>query len=49
MAQAQAAAQKYWAHGRLQIVAVGDATKITDILREKGEVEVLDVDGNAVK
>ena len=39
-------AQKYWAPGRLQIVAVGDATKITEILKKKGELEVYDADGN---
>lgn len=44
--QAQAAAQKYWAPGRLHIVAVGDATKITDLLKKKGELEVYDADGN---
>jgi predicted Zn-dependent peptidase len=48
-AQAQAAAQKYWAPGRLQIVAVGDATKVTDILRKKGALEIYDADGNLVK
>jgi zinc protease len=48
-AQAQAAAQKYWAPARLQIVAVGDATKITDILKKKGELEVYDADGNPMK
>jgi zinc protease len=48
-AQAQAAAQKYWAPGRLRIVAVGDATKITDILKKKGEVEIYDADGNPMK
>jgi zinc protease len=48
-AQAQAAAQKYWEPGRLQIVAVGDATKITDILRKKGELQIYDADGNLVK
>jgi zinc protease len=48
-AQAQAAAQKYWAPGRLQIVAVGDATKITDILRNKGTLEVYDSEGNPLK
>jgi zinc protease len=48
-AQAQAAAQKYWAPGRLHIVAVGDATKITDILKKKGEVEIYDADGNPMK
>jgi zinc protease len=48
-AQAQAAAQKYWAPGRLQIVAVGDATKISEILKKKGELEVYDADGNRMK
>jgi len=48
-AQAQAAAQKYWEPGRLQIVAVGDATKITDILRKKGDLQIYDADGNLVK
>jgi zinc protease len=48
-AQAQAAAQKYWASGRLQIVAVGDATKVTEILRKKGTLEVYDADGNPLK
>jgi predicted Zn-dependent peptidase len=48
-AQAQAAAQKYWGPGRLQIVAVGDATKITDLLRKKGTLELYDADGNPVK
>ena len=48
-AQAQAAARKYWAPGRLQIVAVGDATKITDILRKKGELQIYDADGNPMK
>jgi predicted Zn-dependent peptidase len=47
-AQAQAAAQKYWASGRLQIVAVGDA-KVADILRKKGELEVYDADGKPMK
>jgi len=48
-AQAQAAAQKYWAPGRLQIVAVGDATKVTEILRKKGTLELYDADGNPMK
>jgi zinc protease len=48
-AEAQAAAQKYWAPGRLQIVAVGDATKVTEILRKKGTLEVYDADGNPLK
>ena len=48
-AQAQAAAKKYLEPGRLQIVAVGDATKIADILRKKGQVEIFDADGRASK
>ena len=48
-AQAQAAAKKYWGPDRLQIVAVGDATKITDILRKKGELQIYDADGNPMK
>ena len=48
-AQAQAAAQKYWAPGRLHIVAVGDATKIVDVLKKKGDLTILDADGNPMK
>jgi predicted Zn-dependent peptidase len=48
-AQAQAVAQKYWAPGRLQIVAVGDATKVTEILRKKGTLEIYNTDGNPMK
>lgn len=48
-AEAQAAAGKYWAPARLQVVAVGDATKVTDILRKKGTLEIYDADGNPVK
>ena len=48
-AQAQAAAQKYWGQDRLQIVAVGDASKITEILRKKGNLEIYDADGNPLK
>ena len=48
-AQAQAVAQKYWTPSRLQIVAVGDATKITDILRKKGTLEIYDAEGNPMK
>jgi zinc protease len=47
--EAQAAAKKYWDPARLQIVAVGDATKITEILRKKGELEVYDADGKPIK
>jgi predicted Zn-dependent peptidase len=48
-AQAQAAAKKYWDPSRLQIVAVGDATKVADVLRKKGELEVFDADGKPIK
>jgi zinc protease len=48
-AQAQAAAQKYWAPARLQIVAVGDAAKIADVLRKSGELETYDADGKPMK
>ncbi len=44
-AQAQAAAAKYWDPAKLQIVAVGDASKVTDILKEKGTLEVYDAEG----
>jgi predicted Zn-dependent peptidase len=48
-AQAQAAATKYWDPARLQIVAVGDATKITETLKKRGSLEVYDTDGKPVK
>jgi zinc protease len=48
-AQAQAVAQKYWAPGRLEIVAVGDAGKVTDTLKKMGELEIYDSDGNLTK
>lgn len=48
-AQAQAAAKKYLDGPRLQIVAVGDVTKVTDILRKKGELEVYDADGKRLE
>jgi zinc protease len=48
-AQAQAAARKYWDTSRLQIVAVGDATKITDILKKLGPLEIYDADGKKIQ
>jgi len=48
-AQAQAAAKKYWATDRLQIVAVGDATKVADILRKQGTLELYDAEGRPMK
>jgi predicted Zn-dependent peptidase len=47
--QAQAAAKKYWDPSRLQIVAVGDAPKITEILKKKGTLEAFDADGKPLK
>jgi zinc protease len=47
--QAQAAAKKYWDPARLQIVAVGDATKIQSVLAAKGELEVYDSEGKPIK
>lgn len=46
--QAQAAARKYWDPSRLQIVAVGDASKIHDILTKFGAVESYDADGRPI-
>jgi predicted Zn-dependent peptidase len=46
--QAQAAAKKYWDPSRLQIVAVGDAAKIREILAKFGNVEVYDSEGRPV-
>jgi predicted Zn-dependent peptidase len=47
--QAKAAAMKYWAPTRLQIVAVGDASKIAETLRKKGELEIYDTDGKRIQ
>ena len=47
-AQVQAVAKKYWDAGRLEIVAVGDASKIRDILGKFGQVEVYDADGKPI-
>lgn len=48
-AQAQAAAKKYWDAPRLQIVAVGDASKITEALKKHGPLEIYDTDGNKIQ
>jgi zinc protease len=47
--QAQSAAKKYLDPARLHIVAVGDAAKVTDILKKKGTVETYDADGKPIK
>jgi predicted Zn-dependent peptidase len=46
--QVQAAARKYLAADRLQIVAVGDPTQVTDPLKKLGEVETYDTEGKRV-
>jgi zinc protease len=48
-ADVQAVARKYWDPSRLQIVAVGDASKITEVMKKKGQLEVYDADGNPMK
>jgi zinc protease len=47
--QVQAAAVKYLDPARIQIVAVGDAAKIGDGLKQFGSVEVYDTDGKLKK
>jgi predicted Zn-dependent peptidase len=46
--QVQAAARKYLAADRLQIVAVGDPEKIAGPLKKLGDVEIYDIDGKRV-
>jgi zinc protease len=48
-AQVQEAAKKYWAPGRLQIVAVGDASKIAAALEKHGTLEIYDADGKRIQ
>jgi zinc protease len=48
-AQARAAAAKYFDPAKLQIVAVGDAGKITEIMKKKGTLEIYDAEGKPVK
>jgi predicted Zn-dependent peptidase len=44
-AQVQAAAKKYLDPARLQIVAVGDPTKVAELLKKFGTVETFDTNG----
>jgi zinc protease len=46
--QVRAMAQKYLDPARLQIVAVGDPTKVVDVLKKLGEVESYDADGKRI-
>lgn len=45
----QRVAKKYLDLSRLQIVAVGDAGKISDVLKQYGTVEIYDTEGKLVK
>jgi predicted Zn-dependent peptidase len=47
-AQVQAAAKKYLDPARLQIVAVGDPTKVGETLKGFGTVETYDTEGKRV-
>jgi hypothetical protein len=41
-------AQKYWAPDKLQIVAVGDASKIEPALKKLGSVQAYDAEGKPI-
>jgi zinc protease len=45
----QRVAKKYLDLSRMQIVAVGDATKITDVLKQYGTVEIYDTEGKPLR
>lgn len=45
----QRVAKKYLDLGHLQIIAVGDASKIADVLKQYGTVEVYDTEGKPAK
>ena len=47
-ADVQAAAKKYLDPARLQIVAVGDPTRIADLLKKYGTVETYDTNGKRI-
>lgn len=46
--QVHTAAKTYLAANRMQIVAVGDPTRVADTLRKLGDVETYDADGKPV-
>ena len=47
--EAQRVAQKYLDLSRLQVVAVGDAKQIADVLKKYGTVEIYDTEGKLLK
>jgi zinc protease len=48
-ADVQRVAKKYWAPDKLQIVAVGDASKVEPALKKLGSVQAYDAEGKPVK
>jgi zinc protease len=46
--EVQRVAKKYWTPERLQIVAVGDVTKVEPILKKWGTVQVFDAEGKPI-
>ena len=48
-ADVQRVAKKYWAPGQLQIVAVGDASKVEPALKKLGAVQSFDAEGKPIK
>jgi zinc protease len=48
-ADVQRVAQKYWGADRLQIVAVGDASKIEPALEKLGRVQTFDAEGKPIR
>ena len=48
-ADVQRVAQKYWAADRLQIVAVGDASKVEPTLKKLGALQEFDAEGKPIK
>src|SRR4029079_15900464 len=48
-ADVQRVAKKYWAPDRLQIVAVGDASKVEPALKKLGTVQTYDAEGKLIK
>jgi zinc protease len=49
IADVQRVAKKYWGPERLQIVAVGDASKVEPALKKLGTVQSYDADGKVIK
>jgi zinc protease len=48
-ADVQRVAKKYWGPDRLQVVAVGDASKVEPALKKLGTVQAFDAEGKAIR